>query len=101
MYFFVHYLCMYIQFGNVCVCVPLQDYVVHQILHAPEDEQDLEPSSEEEALQMAERLNDRRVQLAAFLKLAMFRVIDMMKVAPIWAEYIRVSPPNAHHILLN
>lgn len=70
----------------------LQDYVVHQILHAPEDEQDLEPSSEEEALQMAERLNDRRVQLAAFLKLAMFRIVEMVKVAPIWAEYIRQYP---------
>lgn len=61
-----------------------------QILHSPEDEQDLEPSSEEEALLMAERLNDRRVQLAAFLKLAIYLVIDMVKVAPIWAEYIRV-----------
>ncbi len=40
---------------------------------------------------MAERLNDRRVQLAAFLKLGMYHVIDMVKLAPIWAEYIKVS----------
>ncbi len=71
--------------------VPLQDYIVHQILNSPEDEQDTEPDSEEEALLMAERLNDRRVQLAAFLKLGMYHVIDMVKLAPIWAEYIKVS----------
>ncbi len=68
----------------------LQDYIVYQILNAPEDEQETEPESEEEALQMAERLNDRRVQLAAYLKLGMYHVIDMVRLAPVWAEYIRV-----------
>ena len=40
---------------------------------------------------MAERLNDRRVLLAAFLKLCMFSVVDMKLAAPLWEQYIRVS----------
>ena len=61
------------------------------MLHSDEDEDESEPTSEEEALQMAERLNDRRVLLASFLKLAMFSVVDNKMIAPIWAQYIRVS----------
>ena len=61
------------------------------VLQSDDDEDDNEPTSEEEALQMAERLNDRRVLLASFLKMAMFSVIDNKLIAPIWAQYIRVS----------
>ena len=61
------------------------------VLQSDDDEDENEPTSEEEALQMAERLNDRRVLLASFLKMAMFSVIDIKLIAPIWAQYIRVS----------
>ena len=61
------------------------------VLQSDDDEDENEPTSEEEALQMAERLNDRRVLLASFLKMAMFSVIDNKLIAPIWAQYIRVS----------
>lgn len=39
----------------------------------------------------AERLNDRRVLLAGFLKLAMFSVIDMKMAAPVFGQYLKVS----------
>ena len=68
-----------------------QDYIMNHIVHCPEDDEDVEPSSEEEALVMAERLNDRRVQLAAYLKLAIYFAIDMRRVAPVWSQYISVS----------
>lgn len=61
------------------------------VMQSDDDEDENEPTSEEEALQMAERLNDRRVLLASFLKMAMFSVIDNKLVAPIWAQYIRVG----------
>jgi hypothetical protein len=61
------------------------------VLQSDDDEDENEPTSEEEALLMAERLNDRRVLLASFLKMAMFSVIDTKLIAPIWAMYIRVS----------
>ena len=61
------------------------------VLQSDDDEDENEPTSEEEALLMAERLNDRRVLLASFLKMAMFSVIDNKLIAPIWALYIRVS----------
>lgn len=61
------------------------------VMESEDDDDDNEPTSQEEALKMGERLNDRRVLLASFLKLAMFSVIDNKLVAPIWAQYIRVS----------
>ena len=68
-----------------------QDYIMDNVLQSDDDEDENEPTSEEEALQMAERLNDRRVLLASFLKMAMFSIIDNKLIAPIWAQYIRVS----------
>ena len=68
-----------------------QEYILNNVLQSDDDDDENEPTSEEEALRMAERLNDRRVLLASFLKLAMFSVIDNKMVAPIWASYIRVS----------
>ena len=56
-----------------------------------DEDLDSEPTSEEEALAQAESLNDRRVLLAGFLKLAMFGVIDMTLIAPVFAQYITVS----------
>ena len=44
----------------------------------------------------AERLNDRRVLLAGFLKLAMFSVIDMKMAAPVFGQYLKVS---SHQLL--
>ena len=54
-----------------------------------EEEEEEEEGAEMEA--QAERLNDRRVLLAGFLKLAMFSVIDMKMAAPVFAQYLKVS----------
>ena len=62
------------------------DYVINS-----NEDEDVEPTSDEEALIMAERLNDRRVLLAAFLRLAMFQVIEAKMAAPIWGHFINVS----------
>ncbi len=56
-----------------------------------DEELEVEPQSEEEALAQAERLNDRRVLLTGFLKLAMFGAIEMKFVAPVFGQYITVS----------
>lgn len=61
------------------------------MVNSADDDEDNEPTTDEEALIMAERLNDRRVLMAAFLKLCMFSVVDMKLAAPLWEQYIRVS----------
>ncbi len=63
------------------------DYVIN----SNDDDDDIEPATDEEALQIAERLNDRRVLLAAFLKLTMFQVIETKMASPIWGHFISVS----------
>lgn len=68
----------------------VQDYVIDHVVNSGEDD-DVEPATDEEALIMAERLNDRRVLLAAFLKLPMFQAIDAKMAAPIWGYFITVS----------
>lgn len=67
----------------------LQDYVLEEVLGGMDCEID-EHSSNEEAIAHAEQLNDRRVLLAGFLKLAMFLVIDMKIAAPVFRQYITV-----------
>lgn len=62
-----------------------------EVIEGGGDEEDSEPSSEAEAVAMAERLNDRRVQLAGFLKLVMFGVLEMSVAAPVFAQYVKVS----------
>ncbi len=57
---------------------------------SPDEELEAEPRSEEEALAQAELLNDRRVLLTCFLKLAMFGAVEMKLVAPIFGRYITV-----------
>ena len=56
-----------------------------------EDDQDLEGATDEEALVMAEKLNDSRALLAGFLKLTMFNVLEPKMAAPIWGHFISVS----------
>ena len=63
-----------------------------------EEEEGSEPSSESEAVAIAERLNDRRVQLAGFLKLVVFGSVDMKVAAPVFAHYVKVSPLFIVHI---
>ena len=58
-----------------------------------EEEEGSEPSSEAEAVAIAEKLNDRRVQLAGFLKLVLFGSVDMKMAAPVFAHYVKVSTP--------
>ena len=62
------------------------DYVINS-----SDDDEMEPATDEEALQIAERLNDRRVLLAASLKLSMFQVIETKMAAPIWGHFMSVS----------
>ncbi len=65
-------------------------------MNSMEDE-DIEPATDEEALVMAEKLNDRRVLLAAYLKLIMYQVIDTKMAASIWAYLISVSGCGQYH----
>ena len=61
------------------------------VINSSDDDDDIESHTDEEALIMAERLNDRRILLAAFLKLAMFQMIDAKMAAPVWGHFINVS----------
>lgn len=70
-----------------------QDYVLVEVIEGGGEEEDSEPSSEAEAVAMAEKLNDRRVQLAGFLKLVLFGVLEMSMAAPVFAQYVKVSTP--------
>ena len=63
------------------------------------EEEDNEPSSEAEAVAMAEKLNDRRVQLAGFLKLVLFGVLEMKLAAPVFAQYVKVGVDTLSHSL--
>lgn len=65
------------------------DYVIN----SNDDDQDVEAATDEEALVMAEKLNDSRVLLAGFLKLTMFQVLEAKMAAPIWAHFINVCMP--------
>ena len=70
----------------------LQDYVLEEVIEGGgEEEEESEPASEAEAVAVAERLNDRRVQLAGFLKLVLFGAVEMRVAAPVFAQYVRVS----------
>ena len=62
-----------------------------EVIEGGGEEENSEPSTEAEAVAMAEKLNDRRVQLAGFLKLVLFRVLDMTVAAPVFAQYVKVS----------
>lgn len=62
-----------------------------EVIEGGGEEEDSEPSSEAEAVAMAEKLNDRRVQLAGFLKLVLFGVLEMNMAAPVFAQYVKVS----------
>ena len=64
-----------------------------------EEEEESEPSSEAEAVAIAERLNDRRVQLAGFLKLVLFGSVDMKVAAPVFAQYVKVRPFTIYTIV--
>lgn len=76
---------------HMCATVSSQDYVLVEVIEGGGEEEDSEPSSEAEAVAMAEKLNDRRVQLAGFLKLVLFGVLDMSMAAPVFAQYVKVS----------
>ena len=62
-----------------------------EVIEGGGEEENSEPSTEAEAVAVAERLNDRRVQLAGFLKLVLFGVLDMSMAAPVFAQYVKAS----------
>lgn len=78
----------------------LQMYVQQSVFSGLEDEK--EPDNDEEALAQAELLNDRRVLLAGFLKLAIYGIIDMKHAAPVFSQYVKVTcaSPQANLIPL-
>lgn len=76
----------------IMMCYYLKEYVIDEVIGGEGENEDSEPSSETEAVAMAEKLNDRRVQLAGFLKLILFGVLEMKMAAPVFAQYVRVSP---------
>ena len=90
-------LCRYAQgvfvcYGDWLECLSLcQDYVLGEVIEGGGEEEDSEPSNEAEAVAVAEKLNDRRVQLAGFLKLILFGVLDMSMAAPVFAQYVKAS----------
>ena len=49
-----------------------------------------EPTSEEEALAQAEKLNDRRVLLSGYLKLVIYSVVDINSALSVLAQYFKV-----------
>jgi len=61
------------------------------VINSNDEEQDVETATDEEALVMAEKLNDSRILLAGFLKLTMFNVLEARMAAPIWGHFISVS----------
>ena len=71
----------------------LLEYVLQSVFSGMEEEK--EPESDEEALAQAELLNDRRVLLAGFLKLAIYGVIDMKHAAPVFSQYVKVKSATA------
>lgn len=60
------------------------------VINSNDEDQDVETATDEEALIMAEKLNDSRILLAGFLKLTMFNVLDARMAAPIWGHFISV-----------
>ncbi len=60
------------------------------VINSNDEDQDVETATDEEALVMAEKLNDSRILLAGFLKLTMFNVVDAKMAAPIWGHFISV-----------
>lgn len=55
-----------------------------------EAEEDTEPTTDEEAYAYAEKLNDRRVLLAGFLKLLMFSVVEPNIGAAVFGQFVKV-----------
>lgn len=68
----------------------LSDYVLGTVFSTDEEALE-EPSTDEELLAHGERLNDKRILLASFLKLVIFSVVEMTVAADVFAEYYRVS----------
>lgn len=73
--------------------------MLEDVIEGGGEEVDDEPSSEAEAVAMAEKLNDRRVQLAGFLKLVLFGVVEMRVAAPVFAQYVKVG--SQHYLTLS
>ncbi len=71
-------------------CFSAQAYVMDHVINSNDEDQDVETATDEEALVMAEKLNDSRILLAGFLKLTMFNVVDAKMAAPIWGHFISV-----------
>lgn len=68
-----------------------------EVIGVGEEEEESEPATEADAMEQAERLNDRRVQLAGFLKLVIFGAVEMKVAAPVFAQYVRVSAAADGH----
>ena len=75
----------------------LLDYVLTSVLVPDEEEEEEEgreedvDGPEEHLLEHAMRLNDRRIQLAGFLKLGMYSAVDMTVLSSVFAQYLMVS----------
>ena len=65
------------------------EYVMDKVFK--EADEDIEPTTDEEAYAYAEKLNDRRVLLAGILKLLMFSVVELSVGVPIFGQYVKVS----------
>lgn len=70
----------------------LCEYIMEKVFNDTEIED--EPTSDEEALAQAEKLNDRRVLLSGYLKLVIYSVIDINSATSILAQYFKVLKLN-------
>ena len=64
------------------------EYVMEKVFR--EAEEDVEPTTDEEAYAYAEKLSDRRVLLAGFLKLLMYSIFEANVGVPVFGQYVKV-----------
>lgn len=66
----------------------LCEYIIERVFSDTEMEE--EPTSDEEAFAQAEKLNDRRILLAGYLKLVVYSVLDTTSSVSVLAQYLKV-----------
>ena len=70
------------------VQVAMLQYVMENVFG--DDEEELDATTDEEALAQAERLNNRRSLLSGYIRLIIYSIVDMTHAAPIFAQYLKV-----------
>ena len=66
----------------------LCDYVIERVFN--EGDLEDEPTSDEEAIMQAEKLNERRTLLAGYLKLVVYSIVEASSSVAVLGQYIKV-----------